>query len=76
MLQKEEDLWVVDSWLPSFDYYYVFWPVKSCSTSQGVFKVSKQLDLHKAFESTQTLAWVPKVYEHFHTQLLDIPNHT
>jgi hypothetical protein len=36
-------------------------------SSQGVENIAQQLGLHKVFESTQTMAWLPKVYEHSHT---------
>ncbi len=64
-----------DSWLPSSDYCYVFWAVESCLAYRGVKNIVEQLGLHKAFKLTQILAWLPKVFQHFHTQLLDIPNH-
>jgi hypothetical protein len=30
---------------------------------------------HKVFESIQSLAWLPRAYEHSHTQLFFSPNH-
>jgi hypothetical protein len=45
--------------------------VKSCSISQGVENITQQLGPHKVFESTQTLTWLPRAYEHFHTQLFE-----
>ncbi len=43
--------------------------VESCSTFQGVENIAQPLGPHKVFESTKTLAWLPRAYEHSHTQL-------
>jgi len=49
--------------------------IESCLASQGVENIA-QLGPLKVLESTQTLEWLPKAYEHSHTQLFFSPNHT
>ncbi len=50
--------------------------IESCLASQGVENIAQQLGPLKVLESTQTLEWLLKAYEHSHTQLFFSPNHT
>ncbi len=71
---KRKRMKVAVFWVPSFNYYYVFWTIESCFSrlSQGVETTWPS----QSFRIQTNSSMASKSFWTFSSQLIDIPNHT